>query len=135
MTSSTLFVFFSILFFMFQLTKKKIEEIDVLIKWMECHKNTTMVILVEAERCIDNPKRIYKVVSSTDDNLCFVISKDKETFDILEIGGINTDGRYKNNSLRHIIIRLYNIVVARFEEIMEVNKKLDEAINLFKNDI
>lgn len=134
MTSSTLFVF-SILFFMFQLTKKKIEEIDVLIKWMECHKNTTMVILIEDDSCIDNPKRIYKVVSSTDDNLCFVISKDEESFDVLEIGGIETNGRYKNNSLRHIIIRLYNIVVARFEEIMEVNKKLDEAINLFKNDI
>lgn len=134
MTSSTLFVFFNIIF-MFQLTKKKIEEIDVLIKWMECHKNTTMVIFIEDDSCIDNPKRIYKVVSSTDDNLCFVISKDEETFDILEIGGIETDGRYKNNSLRHIIIRLYNIVVARFEEIMEVNKKLDEAINLFKNDI
>ena len=120
---------------MFQLTKKKIEEIDVLIKWMECHKNTTMVILIEDDSCIDNPKRIYKVVSSTDDNLCFVISKDEESFDVLEIGGIDTDGRYRNNSLRHIIIRLYNIVVARFEEIMEVNKKLDEAINLFKNDI
>lgn len=134
MTSSTPFVF-SILFFMFQLTKKKIEEIDVLIKWMESHKNTTMVILIEDDSCIDNPKRIYKVVSSTDDNLCFVISKDEESFDILEIGGIDTDGRYRNNSLRHIIIRLYNIVVTRFEEIMEVNKKLDEAINLFKNDI
>ena len=118
---------------MYQLTKKKIEEISTLIKWMEVNENNVMVTLIESERHQNNPKRVYKVFSACDDNLHFVISKEDETYDIKQIAGIETNGRYHNSdTLHHIILRLYNMVLKRFDNLMEVNKELEEAIEMFR---
>ena len=119
---------------MFQLTKKKIEEIETLLKWVENHKNV-MVSLIESERHITNPTRVFKVFSFTDENLHFVVSKEDETYDIPQIASIETNGRYlRNESLHHILLRLYNSVVKKYDTLMEVNKELEDAINLFREN-
>ena len=119
---------------MFQLSKKKVEEIETLLKWVENHDNV-MISLIESERHVTNPTRVFKVFSFTDESLHFVVSKEDETYDIPQIAGIETNGRYlMNESLHHILLRLYNLVVKKYDSIMEVNKELEEAINLFREN-
>lgn len=119
---------------MFQLTKKKVEELETLLKWVENHDNV-MISLIESERHVTNPTRVFKVFSPTDDNLFFIISKKDETYDIPQISDIETNGRYlRNESLHHILLRLYNLVVKKYDTLMEVNKELEDVINLFKEN-
>lgn len=120
---------------MFLLTKKKVEEIGTLLKWIEAHGKNVMITLIESERHINNPKRVFKVFSWEDEELHFLVSKEDETYDIPNVAGVDTNGRYLNNdSLHHILMRLYNTVVKKHDELMEVNKELEDAINLFKID-
>lgn len=120
---------------MFLLTKKKVEEIGTLLKWMEEHEKDVMVTLIESERHQTNPKRVFKVFSYTNEELHFIVSKEDETYNIPNVAGVDTNGRYLNNdSLHHILMRLFNHVSKKFEQLMEVNKELEDAINLFKID-
>jgi hypothetical protein len=119
---------------MFQLLKKKVEEIETLLKWVENHDNV-MISLIESERHNTNPPRVFKVFSFADESLHFIISKEDETYDIPQIAGIETNGRYlRNDTLHRILLRLYNLVVKKYDSIMEVNKELEEAIKLFREN-
>lgn len=100
---------------------------------MEEHEKDVMVTLIESERHQTNPKRVYKVFSYTNEELHFIVSKEDETYDIPNVAGVDTNGRYlSNESLHHVLMRLFNHVSKKFEQLMEVNKELEEAIEMFR---
>lgn len=121
---------------MFNLTKKKVEEIKTLLDWTETHIEEIKVDLIENYRDMSNSSelnRMYKVFLNSKENVYFYVGKDGDEYDIPLIAGVYTNGRYPNEvSLRNVLMRLYNIAHVRYEKLMEENKELEEALNLFK---
>ena len=119
---------------MFLATKKKVEELNVLSKWFEANEDHVIVELLESERHVTNPRRVYKVYSPTDDNLNFTISNEDGVYEILNIGGVEASGRYVQQELQHPMLRFFKKIERRHEVLMDVNEGIEQAISLFKID-
>lgn len=114
--------------------KKKVEELNILNKWFEKNEDHVIVELVESETYTMNGRRVYKVYSPTDENLYFIISHEDDSYQILNISGIEATGRYTQRELQHLMLQFFKKIERRHEVLMDVNEGIEGAISLFKID-
>ena len=116
---------------MIQSTKKKIEEINILMNWFT--KNVEYILVYKMES--DDPsKTIFKVFSPTSENQNFVISYDNNNVMIENINEVEVGSRYSFNEFHHILLRLYKMVENRYVHLMDVNTEIEKAIDAFREE-
>ena len=116
---------------MFQCTKKKIEEINVLMNWFT--KNVEHIIVHKMESDVYS-KTIFKVFSPTSENQNFVISYENNNVIIENINEVEVGSRYSSDELHHPLLRLYKMVENRYDHLMDVNSEIEKAIDAFRED-
>ena len=116
---------------MFQCTKKKIEEINVLMNWFTKNVEHILVHKMESD---DSSKTIFKVFSPTYENQNFVISYESNNVMIENINEVEVGSRYSSDEFHHMLLRLYKMVENRYDHLMDVNSEIEKAIDAFREE-
>lgn len=116
---------------MFQCTKKKTEEIAVLMNWFTKNVERILVHKMESD---NSSKTIFKVFSPTSENQNFVISHENNNVMIENINEVEVGSRYSFGEFHHILLRLYKMVENRYDHLMDVNSEIEKAIDAFRED-
>ena len=116
---------------MFQCTKKKIEEINILINWFT--KNVEHILVHKIESDVSS-KTIFKVFSPTSENQNFVIGYENNNVIIENINEVEVGSRYSSDEFHHTLLRLYKMVENRYDHLTDVNSEIEKAIEAFRED-
>lgn len=116
---------------MFQCSKKKIEEITVLMNWFTKNVERILVHKIDSH---DSFKTIFKVFSPTSENQNFVISYENNDVMIENINEVEVGSRYSSDEFHHPLLRLYKMVENRYDHLMDVNSEIEKAIDAFRED-